>query len=48
MNVGSVAFHRAMGFTLEAGGREVGGLPVHTGHDGPDEDRVCFRRRIAP
>jgi ribosomal protein S18 acetylase RimI-like enzyme len=45
---GSVAFHRAMGFTLEEGDREFDGLPIHSDYDGPGQDRVCFRRRIAP
>ncbi|GAA3376366.1 GNAT family N-acetyltransferase [Streptomyces sannanensis] len=47
-NAGSVAFHRAMGFTLEEGDREVDGLPVHSDYDGPGQDRVCFRRMIVP
>lgn len=47
-NTGSVAFHRAMGFTLEEGDREVDGLPIHSDYDGPGQDRVCFHRRIAP
>ncbi|WNM29164.1 GNAT family N-acetyltransferase [Streptomyces sp. Li-HN-5-11] len=47
-NTGSIAFHRAMGFTPESGDREVGGLPVHTDYDGPGQDRVCFYRKIAP
>ncbi|WP_340682818.1 GNAT family N-acetyltransferase [Amycolatopsis coloradensis] len=46
-NAGSIAFHRAMGFALEPGDREVGGLPVHNDYDGPGQDRVCFFRRIA-
>ncbi|MFJ9708146.1 GNAT family N-acetyltransferase [Streptomyces sp. NPDC101234] len=46
-NAGSIAFHRAMGFTPEAGNREVGGVPVHSDYDGPGQDRVCFRRKLA-
>ncbi|MFD5249355.1 GNAT family N-acetyltransferase [Amycolatopsis sp. NPDC058340] len=45
-NTGSIAFHRAMGFTLETGDRVIDGLPVHTGYDGPGQDRVCFFRKI--
>ncbi|MBF6351519.1 GNAT family N-acetyltransferase [Nocardia flavorosea] len=45
-NTGSIAFHRAMGFELEAGDRECGGLPIHTDYDGPGQDRVCFHRMI--
>ncbi|AEM84777.1 GNAT family N-acetyltransferase [Streptomyces violaceusniger] len=46
-NTGSVAFHRAMGFTVEPGDQEVGGVPVHSDYDGPGQHRVCFHRRIA-
>ncbi|UMP03515.1 GNAT family N-acetyltransferase [Amycolatopsis sp. EV170708-02-1] len=45
-NTGSIAFHRAMGFTLEAGDRVIDGLPVHGDYDGPGQDRVCFFRKI--
>ncbi|MFF4551252.1 GNAT family N-acetyltransferase [Streptomyces sp. NPDC001435] len=38
-NTGSVAFHRAMGFVVEKGDREVGGLWVHSDYDGPGQDR---------
>ncbi|MER6026266.1 GNAT family N-acetyltransferase [Streptomyces sp. NPDC001851] len=46
-NTGSIAFHRAMGFTLESGDREVDGLPLHSDYDGPGQDRVCFYKKIA-
>ncbi|MET9864029.1 GNAT family N-acetyltransferase [Streptomyces smyrnaeus] len=46
VNTGSIAFHRALGFTLEYGDREVDGLPVHSDYDGPGQDRVCFRRTL--
>ncbi|MFI7115940.1 GNAT family N-acetyltransferase [Amycolatopsis sp. NPDC049868] len=45
-NTGSIAFHRAMGFTLEPGDRMLDGLPVHGDYDGPGQDRVCFFRKI--
>ncbi|MBO8200653.1 GNAT family N-acetyltransferase [Streptomyces smyrnaeus] len=45
-NTGSIAFHRALGFTVESGDREVDGLPVHSDYDGPGQDRVCFRRTL--
>lgn len=41
-NTGSIAFHRAMGFSLEPSGRVVDGLPVHNDYDGPGQHRVCF------
>ncbi|MFH8530372.1 GNAT family N-acetyltransferase [Streptomyces tendae] len=47
-NTGSIAFHRALGFTLEEGDRRVDGLPVHSDYDGPGHDRVCFSRQITP
>lgn len=43
-NTGSIAFHRAMGFEIEPGDREVDGVSVHSDYDGPGQDRVCFRR----
>ncbi|MFJ8914174.1 GNAT family N-acetyltransferase [Amycolatopsis sp. NPDC102389] len=46
-NTGSIAFHRAMRFTLEPGDRTVDGLPVHGDYDGPGQDRVCFLKKIA-
>ncbi|AOR36556.1 GNAT family N-acetyltransferase [Streptomyces fodineus] len=45
-NTGSIAFHRAMGFSLESGDSEVDGLPVHTDYDGPGQHRVCFCQKI--
>ena len=46
-NRGSIAFHRAMGFTTEPGDYEVDGVPVHKDYDGPGQDRVCFHRKIS-
>lgn len=45
-NTGSIAFHRAMGFELEAGDREIDGVPVHSDYDGLGQARVCFRKRL--
>ena len=44
VNTGSIAFHSRMGFTLEAGDRELDGIPVHSDYDGPGLDRVSFVR----
>ncbi|WP_037064438.1 GNAT family N-acetyltransferase [Pseudonocardia acaciae] len=41
-NTGSIAFHRAMGFSLEPGDHDVDGVPVHSDYDGPDQPRVSF------
>jgi predicted GNAT superfamily acetyltransferase len=46
VNGGSIAFHRAMGFSLKPGDKEEGGVPVHEGYDGPGEDRVVFERAL--
>ncbi|MDN3296089.1 GNAT family N-acetyltransferase [Streptomyces ficellus] len=45
-DAGAIAFHQAMGFSLEPGDDEADGLPVHRDYDGPGQDRVCFRKRI--
>lgn len=47
-NTGSIAFHRAMGFEVEPGDREVDGVAVHSDYDGPGQDRVCFHRSLDP
>ena len=44
VNVGSIAFHRAMGFGLKRGEKEEGGVPIHEDYDGPGEDRVVFEK----
>ncbi len=46
VNTGSVTFHRRMGFTLEPGDAQVGGIPVAVGYDGPGQDRVCFVKNL--
>ncbi|MGK4580125.1 N-acetyltransferase family protein [Kitasatospora sp. HPMI-4] len=40
-NLGSIAFHRAMGFTPDPGDGEVGGVPVQLDQDG--QARVALR-----
>lgn len=44
----SIAFHRAMGFTVDDGpGTQVlYGTPSHPDHDGEGEDRVVFTRQV--
>jgi hypothetical protein len=44
VNRGSVAFHQRMGFQLEPGDAEVGGIPVSFGYDSPGSDRVRLLR----
>ncbi|MCK8681103.1 GNAT family N-acetyltransferase [Streptomyces lichenis] len=45
-NAGSIAFHQALGFTLDSSEAEWDGLPVHRDYDGPGQHRVCFRKAI--
>ncbi|WP_327658276.1 GNAT family N-acetyltransferase [Streptomyces sp. NBC_00483] len=45
-NTGSIAFHRKLGFVVEPGDREVGGVAVREDYDGPGQHRVCFRRPL--
>ncbi len=46
VNRGSVAFHRAMGFTLTEGDGGVGGVPVHSDYDGRGGSRVVFSKDL--
>jgi ribosomal protein S18 acetylase RimI-like enzyme len=43
-NTRSIAFHRALGFSFEAGDFELEGLPVKRDYDGRELHRVCFVR----
>jgi len=46
VNQGSIAFHRAMGFSVLPGDAIELDTPVHTGHEGPGSSHVVFRREI--
>ena len=46
VNRGSVAFHQRMGFQLEPGDTQAGGIPVSSGYDGHGGDRVRFIRSL--
>lgn len=46
VNRGSIAFHRAMGFSLEPGDGRQGDVPLHTDYDGRGGSRVVFVREI--
>lgn len=41
-NVGSIAFHRTMGFRLEEGSSDESGVPVTLNYDGRGHARVRF------
>lgn len=46
VNTRSIAFHRAMGFTIVPGNAELDGVSLHRNHDGVGGDRVLFRRTL--
>ena len=46
VNLGSIAFHRSLGFAVEPGDSTENGIPVHTDYDGPGESRVLFVRCV--
>ena len=45
-NVNSIAFHRQVGFEIEASKNQAGDIHVHTDYDGPGEDRVLFKMEL--
>lgn len=47
VNETSVAFHRSLGFDVEAGDGEEGGVPVTKNYDGPGKDRVLFVKSLS-
>jgi len=48
VNIGSIAFHRRMGFAIEDSERRAGDVPVAVDYDGPSEDRVLFCKSLDP
>ena len=46
VNHDSIKFHRQMGFAIEPGDGEVNGVPVATGYDGEEQDRVRFIKHL--
>ncbi|WP_018933104.1 GNAT family N-acetyltransferase [Gracilibacillus lacisalsi] len=46
VNKVSIAYHKKMGFEIEEGDSEVGGVPVHTSYDGSDQGRVLFKKYL--
>jgi predicted GNAT superfamily acetyltransferase len=45
-NETSIAFHARMGFGIEAGDGESGGVSVHRNHDGDGKPKVVFVRDV--
>ena len=46
LNLGSIGFHKRLGFDLVPGPRESGEVSWHPDYDGPGEDRVRFKRTL--
>jgi GNAT superfamily N-acetyltransferase len=46
LNLGSIAFHKRLGFELIAGPQRLDGVPYFPDYDGPGEDRVRFRKAL--
>jgi ribosomal protein S18 acetylase RimI-like enzyme len=47
VNQGSIRFHQRMGFNIEPGDTQDGGVPVAAGYDGDGQDRVRFVKMLA-
>jgi GNAT superfamily N-acetyltransferase len=48
VNLGSIRFHQRLGFAPLPGNAAAHGVPFTRDYDGPGEDRVRFRRPLAP
>lgn len=46
VNAESIAFHRRLGFRIEAGDGESDGIQVHTDYDGDGGEKVVFVREL--
>ena len=46
VNTGSVAFHQKIGFQIESGDDEIGGIPVTRDYNRPSDHKVLFTRYI--
>ena len=46
VNKNSIAFHTHIGFQIEDGNCNVGGVAVNTNYDGPGEDRVLLVKTL--
>ena len=46
VNRGSVEFHKRIGFQLEPGDDEIGGLPVTSDYNRPGDHKVRFTKKI--
>jgi GNAT superfamily N-acetyltransferase len=48
VNSGSIEFHRKMGFDIDPGTGEVGGIAVTLNHSGQGQHRVKFTKTLSP
>ncbi|MFD2444759.1 GNAT family N-acetyltransferase [Bacillus sp. CGMCC 1.16607] len=46
VNKVSIAYHTKMGFIIENGDKEVGGVSVFSDYDGINQDRVLFVKKV--
>lgn len=46
VNKVSIAYHTKMGFEIEEGDSIIDGVAVHTNYDGPNQDRVLFKKYL--
>jgi ribosomal protein S18 acetylase RimI-like enzyme len=46
VNKVSIAYHTKMGFQIEKGDKRLEGVEVHTGYDGPNQNRVLFIKQL--
>lgn len=46
VNKVSIAYHTKMGFEIEEGDSIIDGFTVHTNYDGPNQDRVLFKKYL--
>jgi ribosomal protein S18 acetylase RimI-like enzyme len=46
VNKDSINFHQKMGFSFEKGNKMTDGISVFKGYDGPNQDRVLFKKKL--
>jgi GNAT superfamily N-acetyltransferase len=46
VNKVSIDYHTKMEFDIETGDKIVAGVTVHTNYDGPNQDRVLFKKHL--
>jgi ribosomal protein S18 acetylase RimI-like enzyme len=46
VNKASINFHLKMGFSIEKGTQMIDGISVFQNYDGPNQDRVLFKKKL--